>query len=345
MSRRALRTPQHSETRLTPRQTQVLDRVIRGLENKQIARELGVSEQAVKEQVSGLLQRLNVPNRAALAEAGTAQRITGTHAVEPAWLRYLFSQAPVMIAMMRGPAHTIEIANEAFRRGCADRDFIGRPLREVFPEISSEMLAIYDDVYASGLSQIKHEIPAGFLRDGRVELGWGSFAFQPLRGDDGEVDGVMVFSLDVTDQVRAREQLQELTAEHLAVLDQIPSSVLVFNAEGRLIKINESGRRLIGVEMLGTTPEVRRLTGALRDAETDEPLEIEDFPSTRALRGEHVDRLVRFRRAEDGAELLLRARATPLLRSDGSVRGGVLIFARDLMSGPDELSSGRAKPH
>ena len=98
MSRRALRTPQHSETRLTPRQTQVLDRVIRGLENKQIARELGVSEQAVKEQVSGLLQRLNVPNRAALAEAGTAQRITGTHAVEPAWLRYLFSQAPVMIA-------------------------------------------------------------------------------------------------------------------------------------------------------------------------------------------------------------------------------------------------------
>jgi len=154
-----------------------------------------------------------------------------------------------------------------------------------------------------------------------------------------------VFSLDVTDQVRAREQLQELTAEHLAVLDQIPSSVLVFNAEGRLIKINESGRRLIGVEMLGTTPEVRRLTGALRDAETDEPLEIEDFPSTRALRGEHVDRLVRFRRAEDGAELLLRARATPLLRSDGSVRGAVLIFARDLMSGPDELSSGRAKPH
>src|SRR5206468_3698744 len=163
MSRRALRTPQHSETRLTPRQTQVLDRVIRGLENKQIARELGVSEQAVKEQVSGLLQRLNVPNRAALAEAGTAQRITGTHA---------------------------------------------------------------------------------------VERGGGGFAVQPLRGDDGEVDGVMVFSLDVTDQVRAREQLQGLTAEHLAVLDQIPSSVLVFNAEGRLIKINESGRRLIGVEML-----------------------------------------------------------------------------------------------
>jgi PAS domain-containing protein len=154
----------------------------------------------------------------------------------------------------------------------------------------------------------------------------------------------MVFSLDVTDQVRAREQLQELTAEHLAVLDQIPSSVLVFNAEGRLIKINESGRKLIGVTMLGTTPEARRLTGALRESETDAPLEIDDFPSTRALRGENVDRLVRFRRAEDGAELLLRARATPLRRSDGSVRGAVLVFARDLTSGAEALSAERAKP-
>jgi DNA-binding CsgD family transcriptional regulator len=345
MTRRALKWRQQSETRLTPRQTQVLDRVTRGLENKQIARELGVSEQAVKEQVSSLLQRFNVPNRAALAEAGTARRITGTHAIEPAWLQYLFSEAPVMIAMLRGPAHTIEIANEAFRRSCADRDFLGRPFREVFPETSSEMLAIYDEVFASGVPQIKHEIPARFLHDGRAELGWGSFAFQPLRGDDGEVDGVMVFSLDVTDAVRAREQLQELTAEHLAVLDQIPSSVLVFNAEGRLIKINESGRKLIGVTMLGTTPEDRRLTGALRDPDTDAPLEIEDFPSTRALRGEHVDRLVRYRRAESGTELLLRARATPLLRSDGSVRGAVLIFARDLMSGADALSAERARPH
>ena len=55
MSDRARRTPTANETRLTPRQSQVLDRVIRGHENKQIAKELGVSEQAVKEHVSLLL--------------------------------------------------------------------------------------------------------------------------------------------------------------------------------------------------------------------------------------------------------------------------------------------------
>src|SRR2546428_9966521 len=262
MSQRARRTPSVSETRLTSRQSQVLDRVIRGRENKQIAKELGVSEQAVKEHVSLLLQRFGVPKRAALAEAGTQRMITGHQAIEPAWLQYIFSEAPVMLAMLRGPDHVVEIANEAFRRACAGREFLGRRIRDVFPEISSEMLAMYDEVYASGTPAVRHEMPAKFLRNGMPELGFGSFIFQPLRGDDTRVNGVMVFCLDVTEQVRARERLADLTAEHLAVLDQIESSVLVFNIDGRLVKINEAARVLVGTAMLGSTPVDRHANSA-----------------------------------------------------------------------------------
>src|SRR2546426_8659731 len=102
MRQRPRRTPAVNETRLTSRQSQVLGRVIRGLENKQIANELGVSEQAVKEHVSLLLQRFGVPNRAAFAEAGTTPRITGTKVVEPALLSDPFSAAPGLIAQLRG---------------------------------------------------------------------------------------------------------------------------------------------------------------------------------------------------------------------------------------------------
>jgi len=207
MSQRARRAPSVKETRLTSRQSQVLNRVIRGRENKQIAKELGVSEQAVKEHVSLLLQRFGVPNRAALAEAGTQRMITGHQAIEPAWLQYIFSEAPVMLAMLRGPEHVIEITNEAFRRACAGREFLGRRIRDVFPEISSEMLATYDEVYASGVPAVRHEMPAKFLRDGIPAPGYGSFVFQPLRGEDTSVNGVMVFCLDVTEQVHARERL------------------------------------------------------------------------------------------------------------------------------------------
>lgn len=302
----------------------MLDRVIRGYENKQIANELGVSEQAVKEHVSVLLQRFGVRNRAGLAEAATSQLITGGPRIEPAWLQYLFSDAPVMIAMLRGPEHVIEIANEAYLRACAGREFLGRRLRDVFPEISSEMLATYDEVYASGVAVMRHEMPERFLRDGVAQPGFGSFVFQPLRGEDGNVNGVMVFCLDVTEQVRAREKLAELAAEHLAVLDQIPSSVLVFNPEGRLIKINEAARRLVGTALLGTTAKERFANGSLRDV-SGRPLEIEEFPSTRALRGESVDLDLTF--ASAGGQLLaLHARSTPLRRADGSIRGAVAVL-------------------
>ena len=324
MSERARRTPTASETRLTPRQSQVLDRVIRGHENKQIAKELGVSEQAVKEHVSLLLQRFGVPNRAALAEAGTQRMITGQQAIEPAWLQYIFSEAPVMLAMLRGPDHVVEIANEAFRRACAGREFLGRRIRDVFPEISSEMLAAYDEVYASGVPVVRHEMSAKFLRNGFPEPGYGSFVFQPLRGEDTRVNGVMVFCLDVTEQVHARERLAELTAEHLAVLDHIQSSVLVFNSDGRLIKINEAGRHLAGTDLLGSTPTDRRKNGALRDA-FGRPLEIDHFPSTRALRGETVDMDLTFARSE-GDLLKVHGRATPLRRPDGTIRGALLVL-------------------
>jgi PAS domain-containing protein len=302
----------------------VLERVIRGFENKHIAKELGVSEQAVKEHVSVLLQRFGVPNRAALAQAGTRFMITGTPTIEPAWLQYLFSEAPVMIAMLRGPEQVIEIANEAFRRACAGREILGRRMRDVFPEISSEMLATYDEVYSTGLPLVRHEMPARFLRDGVPHAGYGSFVFQPLRGEDAEVNGVMVFCVDVTEQVRARERLADLTAEHLAVLDQIQSMVLVFNEAGLLIKINEAARRLIGASLLGTTPEERRAKGGLRDCD-GRPLEIKDFPSTRALQGETVDRDLTY--ATGPGELTpYHGRATPLRRADGSIRGAVLVL-------------------
>lgn len=197
-------------------------------------------------------------------------------------------------------------------------------MRDVFPEISSEMLATYDEVYATGLPLVRHEMPARFLHDGLPQAGYGSFVFQPLRGDDAEVNGVRVFCLDVTEQVRARERLADLTAEHLAVLDQIQSMVFVFNEEGLLIKINEAARRVIGASMLGTTPEEQQESGGLRDSD-GRTLDIEDLPSTHALRGETVDRDLT-NATGPGDLMRLHGRATPLRRADGSIRGAILVL-------------------
>lgn len=51
------------ELGLTPRQGEILLMIIQGLPNKRIANSLGLSEQTVKEHVSGILERLGVSNR------------------------------------------------------------------------------------------------------------------------------------------------------------------------------------------------------------------------------------------------------------------------------------------
>lgn len=51
------------ELGLTPRQGQILSMVLKGLPNKRIAQQLSLSEQTVKEHITGILQRLKLQNR------------------------------------------------------------------------------------------------------------------------------------------------------------------------------------------------------------------------------------------------------------------------------------------
>ena len=66
--------PRHGE--LTPRQREVLARLIKGKPNKAIAHELGINDSTVKSHVTAVLLALGVNNR---TEAGYAVRKLGLH--------------------------------------------------------------------------------------------------------------------------------------------------------------------------------------------------------------------------------------------------------------------------
>jgi DNA-binding NarL/FixJ family response regulator len=69
IARRRLTESLARQRRITGRQREVLDLVNTGMENKEIARLLGISTRTVKFHVSNLLYAFGTPNRARLIDA------------------------------------------------------------------------------------------------------------------------------------------------------------------------------------------------------------------------------------------------------------------------------------
>ncbi|MFN9212354.1 MAG: response regulator transcription factor [Betaproteobacteria bacterium] len=63
--------------RLTARERDVVQRLIAGRTNKEIARDLAISPHTVRDHVSAMLDRFGVDNRAALAAAAVAVVVSG----------------------------------------------------------------------------------------------------------------------------------------------------------------------------------------------------------------------------------------------------------------------------
>lgn len=311
--------------RLTDRQTAILEMVSDGLGNKAIASLLGISEQAVKEHVSTLLRLLAAPNRAALGDAAATRRFVGTADIDPDWLRFLFQEAPLRVAVFTGPDLVFVAANKAYQAASGDRALIGRRYRDVFPE-RGESLALLGRVYATGERSVGVDLPRRFRRaESAVEEdGYVTAVVEPLPGGDGATSGVAVFSMDVTDVVRARRQLRELEAEELAILDQLPSGVIVVDREGYVLKVNQAARQIL--PHANTSGTAWDLMG-LRELATERELPREERPLMRALHGERVpDTELVAIIGTTGQRVAIRASAAPLLDTDGGVRAALVIF-------------------
>lgn len=82
----------------------------------------------------------------------TEQMLAERHrAEELTRLQQLFQQAPGIIAVLRGPHHIFDIANEAYQLLVGHRDILGKPVREALPEVNGQgFFELLDEVYATG---------------------------------------------------------------------------------------------------------------------------------------------------------------------------------------------------
>ena len=126
-------------------------------------------------------------------------------------LNALFEQAPAVISVFAGPDHVYRFANPQHLERIGHRHVLGLPVRQVLPEVEGQgVIELLDRAYATGERIVGSELPIQLQRGEQLEQTYWNFVCQPYRDAEGNVEGVMVFSFEITVQVLARQRAEAL---------------------------------------------------------------------------------------------------------------------------------------
>ena len=122
----------------------------------------------------------------------------------------IFKQAPVAIAILQGPDHTYEFANQPYLELVAHRPILGKPLLEALPELAGQgVKELLDGVRSSGkpFASSSRRILLNRGLDGATEEAVFRLVYQPMHGD-GESTGIIIVATEVTELANARREAE-----------------------------------------------------------------------------------------------------------------------------------------
>lgn len=126
-------------------------------------------------------------------------------------LRGHLQQMPGFVAVLAGPEHVFEYVNDAYVAITGGRDYIGRKVRDVFPDLEDQaFFDLLDGVYATGEPFTAPTIAVKF--GNQSDERFLDLLYQPIF-DEGVVTGIFVGGYEVTERLKAEQALQALTAQ------------------------------------------------------------------------------------------------------------------------------------
>jgi PAS domain S-box-containing protein len=165
-------------------------------------------------------------------------------------LREMFKQAPSAIALLRGPEHVFDIANDAYLQLIGRRNVIGLKVAEALPEVVAQgFIDLLDRVYRSGEPYVGKSVPVTLDLGGAPDHRLLDFIYQPVRDSSGRIGGIFVEATDVTEQRRTETAIRESEQRFRLIAESAPVMLWMGDRAGKCVYLNKALREFWGVTL------------------------------------------------------------------------------------------------
>jgi PAS domain S-box-containing protein len=181
----------------------------------------------------------------------------------------LIEQSIYPILILKGEDMIMEIANDPILKIFnVGKEALGKPFLDILPEMKDQpFIGLLLDVLHNHITHYGTEQPAYFMREnGEKEIVYFNFVYHPYKENDGTVSGVIVNATDVTEQVLARQKVEESEAQLRSFVMQAPFAIGIYKGKEYMAEVvNERALQMLskGIDFVG-----KPLFDALPELET-----------------------------------------------------------------------------
>ncbi len=152
----------------------------------------------------------------------------------------LLMHAPVAIAIYRGEDFVIELANERMLLlwDSTSPEVLNKPLFEVKPELQEQGFdKLMLRAMHSGEAVVVSEMQVELIIKGQAQIAYVKLVCEPLKDDQGQVTGVMVLGHDISDQVKARKQVEASEMRFRNAIKRTPIPIAMMRGSDLVMEI------------------------------------------------------------------------------------------------------------
>ena len=204
-----------------------------------------------KELIARVTTHVNMANLRRQAAESEA-RLRSEADLERRRFQELLAQAPAAIGVLSGPDHRWTYLNDEYVRLTGRRspaEFLGKTLVESLPEMETQVFVkLLDEVYRTEEPYVGREMKALLNRSasGLSDESYWYFVYHPVRNASGEIDGILVHAVEVTERVLSRRAVETSERKFRNLAETAAVAMHWVQSDGAILWANRAELEMLG---------------------------------------------------------------------------------------------------